>query len=61
MDTGLIARPADWVFSCYRDYVGVRQNKLPQPDIVQGLVARRLRRAPRHTAHISQPKSLVLN
>lgn len=36
VDAGLVARPADWAFSGYQDYIGVRQGKLPQPDIVLG-------------------------
>ncbi|MEI2692134.1 MAG: transposase [Anaerolineae bacterium] len=36
VDAGLVARPADWVFSSYRDYIGLRQGKLPHPDIVLG-------------------------
>jgi hypothetical protein len=35
-DAGLVARPADWVFSSYRDYTGLRQGKLPHPAIVLG-------------------------
>ena len=31
---GLVAHPADWQFSSYRDYVGLRQGTLPNPDIV---------------------------
>jgi REP element-mobilizing transposase RayT len=36
VDAGLVARPADWVFSSYRDYIGLRQGKLPHPGIVLG-------------------------
>jgi hypothetical protein len=32
----LAARPADWTFSSYRDYIGLRQGKLPHPGIVLG-------------------------
>jgi hypothetical protein len=35
-DAGLVARPADWVFSSYRDYIGLRQGQLPHPDILLG-------------------------
>ena len=31
---GLVAHPADWVFSSYRDYVGLRQGTLPKPEVV---------------------------
>jgi len=31
---GLVAHPADWAFSSYRDYVGLRQGTLPKPGIV---------------------------
>ena len=31
---GLVAAPADWVYSSYREYVGLRQGTLPMPDIV---------------------------
>ena len=31
---GLVTHPADWHFSSYRDYVGLRQGTLPQPEIV---------------------------
>jgi hypothetical protein len=31
---GLVAGPADWEFSSYQDYIGVRQGTLPKPDIV---------------------------
>lgn len=31
---GLVAHPADWTFSSYRDYVGLRQGTLPKPDVV---------------------------
>jgi putative transposase len=30
----LVQHPADWEFSSYRDYVGLRQGALPQPDVV---------------------------
>ena len=33
---GLVARPADWAFSSYRDYVGLRRGTLPAPGIVLG-------------------------
>jgi putative transposase len=36
VDAGLAARPADWTFSSYRDYIGLRQGKLPHPGIVLG-------------------------
>jgi len=31
---GLAARPEDWVFSSYRDYIGLRDGTLPVPDLV---------------------------
>lgn len=31
---GLVAAPADWVYSSYREFVGLRQGTLPTPDIV---------------------------
>ena len=31
---GLVARPEDWEFSSYRDYVGLRRGTLPNPSIV---------------------------
>ena len=30
----LVPHPADWHYSSYRDYVGMRQGTLPQPDVV---------------------------
>jgi putative transposase len=34
VQAGLVKRPEDWAFSSYREYVGLRQGKLPKPDIV---------------------------
>ncbi len=31
---GLVAQPAAWAFSSYRDYAGLRQGTLPVPDVV---------------------------
>lgn len=31
---GLVPSPAEWSFSSYRDYVGLRNGTLPKPDIV---------------------------
>jgi putative transposase len=31
---GLIARPGDWEYSSYREYVGLRPGSLPRPDVV---------------------------
>jgi len=31
---GLVKRPEDWEFSSYSDYVGVREGRLPSPEIV---------------------------
>ena len=36
---GLVAHPQDWVFSSYREYVGLRQGTLPAPSIVLGQFA----------------------
>jgi REP element-mobilizing transposase RayT len=33
---GLTARPEDWEFSSYREYVGLRKGSLPNPQIVLG-------------------------
>ena len=34
VEVGLVNHPADWEYSSYRDYIGVRNGKLPKPDIV---------------------------
>ena len=31
---GLVARPEEWVFSSYRDYIGLREGTLPVPGVV---------------------------
>ena len=31
---GLVQRPEDWLFSSYRDYIGLRHGTLPAPDAV---------------------------
>jgi hypothetical protein len=31
---GLVDHPADWDFSSYRDYVGLRNGALPMPEVV---------------------------
>jgi len=31
---GLAVRPEEWVFSSYREYVGLREGTLPVPDVV---------------------------
>ena len=31
---GLVTRPEDWVYSSYRDYIGLRDGTLPVPDVV---------------------------
>jgi putative transposase len=36
---GLVSQAQDWVFSSYRDYVGLRQGSLPQPGVVLGQFA----------------------
>ncbi|MGC9503806.1 transposase [Baaleninema sp.] len=30
----LVKHPQDWIFSSYRDYVGLRRGTLPKPDVV---------------------------
>lgn len=34
VSAGLVAHPADWPFSSYRDYVGLRGGTLPKPEVV---------------------------
>ena len=36
---GLVQRPEDWIYSSYRDYLGLRNGSLPQPEIVFQLLA----------------------
>lgn len=36
---GLVKRPEDWIYSSYRDYVGLRSGTLPNPEIVLGQFA----------------------
>jgi len=31
-----VSHPADWEFSSYRDYIGLRNGTLPKPDIILG-------------------------
>jgi len=31
---GLVARPEEWIFSSYRDYIGLREGTLPVLDVV---------------------------
>jgi len=31
---GLVKHPADWAYSSYRDYVGLRNGTLPNPDVI---------------------------
>ena len=38
---GLVKSPEDWNFSSYKDYLGLREGKLPNPDIIIGLFASR--------------------
>ena len=33
-DAGLVERAEDWVYSSYRDYIGLRAGTLPHPEIV---------------------------
>jgi putative transposase len=30
---GLVARPEEWIFSSYWDYIGLREGTLPVPDV----------------------------
>lgn len=39
VEAGLVSRPADWEFSSYRDYIGLRNGTLPKPDIILGQFA----------------------
>lgn len=34
VDAGLVSHPADWVYSSYRDFVGLRNGTLPKPDVI---------------------------
>ena len=34
VQAGLVDQPADWEFSSYRDYVGMRNGRLPKPEVV---------------------------
>ncbi len=34
VEAGLILHPADWVYSSYRDYVGLRQGTLARPEVI---------------------------
>ena len=34
VDAGLVSMPADWVFSSYREYIGLRDGTLPKPDVI---------------------------
>lgn len=34
VEAGLVRRPADWEFSSYREYVGLRKGTLPAPEVV---------------------------
>lgn len=36
---GLVTHPADWAFSSYRDYVGLRNGTLPNPEVVRAQLA----------------------
>ena len=31
---GLVESPAEWPYSSYRDYIGIRHGTLPQPDVI---------------------------
>ena len=34
VSAGLATRPEKWIFSSYRDYIGLRKGTLPVPDVV---------------------------
>lgn len=34
VEAGLVAHPADWAYSSYRDYLGLRQGTLPKPEVI---------------------------
>jgi REP element-mobilizing transposase RayT len=34
VDAGLVAQPADWVYSSYREYLGLRKGTLPKPEVI---------------------------
>ena len=38
---GLVERPEDWEFSSYREYIGLRDGTLPEPEIVLSLFSMR--------------------
>ncbi len=38
VNAGLVAKPEDWEFSSYRDFIGMRKGSLPNPEIVFRLV-----------------------
>ena len=40
--SGLVQSPADWTYSSYRDYVGLRDGSLPHPDIILAQFASRV-------------------
>jgi hypothetical protein len=41
VSAGLVARPEEWVFSNYRDYIDLREGTLPVPDVVLSQFASR--------------------
>ena len=36
VDAGLVSRPSEWEYSSYRDYIGMRNDTLPKPNVVIG-------------------------
>lgn len=34
VEAGLVTHPADWPYSSYRDYIGLRQGTLPQSEVI---------------------------
>ncbi len=61
---GLVKSPADWEFSSYREYVGLRDGNLPSPDLVLSIFPtrdayRRFVEFGSNAAHASIEKLLV--
>ena len=56
---GLVERPEDWVFSSYRDYVGLREGTLPNPDVVLSQFASRRIYAEWVEAYIEENRKLI--
>ncbi len=39
VEAGLVNRPEDWLFSSYRDYVGLRKGRVPRPGFILDILA----------------------